>query len=106
MADDTNRNEHEVAERLWDRNYDETIFICKSRLSFFEVCTILYLAPMKRVPFDAELDDNMNGEINGGKLKQQVSFDAHDDDGNNEHYVTRDTILALSKPKGRRTRAK
>ena len=53
-------------------------------------------APMKRVLFDAEMEENnMNGTV------EQVNFDEQHD----EHFVSRASILALSKPKGRRTRA-
>merc|ERR1712106_1105287 len=79
-ADDVSNNDQAVSERLWDRNYDDKIF----------------LSPMKRVLFDAEMEENnMNGTV------EQVNFDEQHD----EHFVSRASILALSKPKGRRTRA-
>ena len=93
-----------IKERVWDKNYDDTIMLCKYCYDF--IFDQLFVAPMKRVQFASENGSKTN-LLESKHPDIDLNFEDSDDGAlKNEHYVSRETILAQSKPKGRKSKQK
>ena len=77
---------------------------------FYETLTLnlYFIAPMKRVQFTGENGSKTN--LHESKRIDDIDLNFEDADADsamkNEHFVTRETILAQSKPKGRKSKQK